>query len=259
MLNSFQVKPLEYPDRICTPSPEPVRKSRKTNSHRGTSAPSTTRRQRQPSLSTITEEPGSWDSTTHEIVVEPELIVETTTFTQPHSQVLCLIFFELKLKDCSGTVINLNRWCCRLAHLVILAGTRMKVLVIRLQLACIGWLRIRRVRLQLPVTLPRKWRLLLNSRWKCIRQYTVLSNEAIVVIVTVVGDVIQRARHQLHRLNVLWNINSMSKCNNWGSVRRREKYHDSMSLTHSFWLFVTGWKHFYCYQLGKFFNEIFLN
>lgn len=39
------------------------------------------------SLSTITEEPGSWHSTTHEIVVEPELVLETTTFTQPHPQV----------------------------------------------------------------------------------------------------------------------------------------------------------------------------
>lgn len=81
-----EVRPLKYPDRMCTPSPEPIKKPRRSSSCRQ-APPPPPRRHREPSLSTITEEPGSWHSTTHEIVVEPELVVETTTFTRPQPPV----------------------------------------------------------------------------------------------------------------------------------------------------------------------------
>lgn len=102
----FQVKPLKYPDRICTPSPEPVRRSRKTTTSTCRQAPaSLPRRHREPSLSTITEEPGSWHSTTHEIVVEPELVVETTTFTRPHPPHVCIDIYPLADRCQQNTII----------------------------------------------------------------------------------------------------------------------------------------------------------
>ncbi|XP_075216920.1 protein patched isoform X2 [Lycorma delicatula] len=83
-----EVIPLTYPDRISTPSPEPVRRIRQPPCRvappprrHGTSSHQC---HREPSLTTITEEPNSWHSATHEIVVEPEFVVETTTCTHPH-------------------------------------------------------------------------------------------------------------------------------------------------------------------------------
>ncbi|XP_054278387.1 protein patched-like [Macrosteles quadrilineatus] len=88
-----EVVPLHHPDRISTPSPEPVRRSVTAPKCRVAPPPSRSRHappQREPSLTTITEEP-SWHSQTHEateptqtIVVEPEFVVETTTCTHPH-------------------------------------------------------------------------------------------------------------------------------------------------------------------------------
>ncbi|RZF41387.1 hypothetical protein LSTR_LSTR000101 [Laodelphax striatellus] len=83
-----EVIPLTYPDRISTPTPEPVRKIRQPSCR--VAAPP--RRHgaishqchREPSLTTITEESNSWHSATHEIVVEPEFVVETTTTTHPY-------------------------------------------------------------------------------------------------------------------------------------------------------------------------------
>lgn len=88
-----EVVPLSHPDRISTPSPEPVRRSRAPKCRvappprRHTHAP-THACHREPSLTTITEEP-SWHSqhepeTTQTIVVEPEFVVETTTCSHPH-------------------------------------------------------------------------------------------------------------------------------------------------------------------------------
>lgn len=86
-----EVVPLSHPDRISTPSPEPVRRSRAPKCR---VAPPPRRHtpthacHREPSLTTITEEP-SWHSqhepeTTQTIVVEPEFVVETTTCSHPH-------------------------------------------------------------------------------------------------------------------------------------------------------------------------------
>lgn len=84
-----EVIPVAHPDRISTPSPEPVRRIRQPACR---VAPPPRRHgmtshqcHREPSLTTITEEPGSWHSQTHEIVVEPEFVVETTTCTHPHT------------------------------------------------------------------------------------------------------------------------------------------------------------------------------
>ncbi|XP_046661166.1 protein patched isoform X1 [Homalodisca vitripennis] len=88
-----EVIPLTHPDRISTPSPEPVRR---VHAPKCRVAPPPRRHapvhqcHREPSLTTITEE-ASWHSQTHEqmestqtIVVEPEFVVETTTCTHPH-------------------------------------------------------------------------------------------------------------------------------------------------------------------------------
>lgn len=87
-----QVRPLEHPERLSTPSPKssPVH-PRKSSSgsgggdkgRGGKSAP----RPSAPSLTTITEEPPSWHSSApsvqssmQSIVVQPEVVVETTTY-----------------------------------------------------------------------------------------------------------------------------------------------------------------------------------
>uniref|UniRef100_T1IK20 SSD domain-containing protein n=1 Tax=Strigamia maritima TaxID=126957 RepID=T1IK20_STRMM len=77
---SAEVIPKDNPDRIATPTPEPspprVRYKCKKNK-----ADLQQNRRMYPSeisLSTITEEPPSWQSS-HEIVVQPEVVVETTT------------------------------------------------------------------------------------------------------------------------------------------------------------------------------------
>ncbi|XP_014243671.1 protein patched [Cimex lectularius] len=83
-----EVRPFTHENRISTPSPEPLRKVRPV-SYRNSAAPprratSGGQCHREPSLTTITEE-ASWHSTTHEIIVEPEFVVETTTCTHPHN------------------------------------------------------------------------------------------------------------------------------------------------------------------------------
>ncbi|XP_059471270.1 protein patched [Neocloeon triangulifer] len=91
------VVPHEFEDRISTPTPSPPRKRR-------TSQPSSTRNPRrpivvgqqsssqncahhcrEPSLSTISEEPNSYQSNTHEVVVKPELVVQTMTHHYHHN------------------------------------------------------------------------------------------------------------------------------------------------------------------------------
>ncbi|XP_018902504.1 protein patched isoform X2 [Bemisia tabaci] len=89
-----EVIPLEHPDRMSTPSPEPVKKIRHVKCR---TAPPPRRHSsrehkeqpqnmmKEPSLTTITEEPGSWHSQTHEtIFVQPEVVVEITTCTHHH-------------------------------------------------------------------------------------------------------------------------------------------------------------------------------
>lgn len=92
-----ELTPLEYPDRISTPTPEPsparVRKTRygsSNSSRRNSSRSSKTVQSRlhtEPSLTTITEEPQSWQSSQsmQSIVVQPEVIVETTYNTNDTS------------------------------------------------------------------------------------------------------------------------------------------------------------------------------
>lgn len=101
----MQVIPIAHPDRISTPSPEPVRRIRQPACR---VAPPPRRHgmtshqcHREPSLTTITEEPGSWHSQTHEIVVEPEFVVETTTCTHPHVCYTSLLnqSFSVVIKD----------------------------------------------------------------------------------------------------------------------------------------------------------------
>lgn len=83
-----QVRPLEHPERLSTPSPKcsPVQTRKSSSagdkSSRNKSAP----RSCAPSLTTITEEP-SWhssgqsaQSSMQSIVVQPEVVVETTTY-----------------------------------------------------------------------------------------------------------------------------------------------------------------------------------
>lgn len=106
----FQLKPLRYPDRICTPSPEPIRRSRRSSSssrqHAASHAPPPPKRYRDASLSTITEEPGSWHSTTHEILLEPELVLEATTITQPPLQVRACQIYRVWRREKNGRSIN---------------------------------------------------------------------------------------------------------------------------------------------------------
>ncbi|GLH01274.1 Protein patched [Gryllus bimaculatus] len=90
-----EVVPHEYPDRISTPSPPPSPVRVRSGSCRVTKI-STPRRghshsnrlHRAPSLTTITEEANSWHST-HEIVVQPELVVETTYSPTQNTSASC--------------------------------------------------------------------------------------------------------------------------------------------------------------------------
>ncbi|XP_041359146.1 protein patched homolog 1-like isoform X2 [Gigantopelta aegis] len=75
-----EVQPKEDPDRLATPSPEPSPKPRERSSRIGgrriyPRVPSDI------SLTTITEEPTQYSS--HEIIVQPEIVVETTTIPHP--------------------------------------------------------------------------------------------------------------------------------------------------------------------------------
>ncbi|CAG2060445.1 unnamed protein product, partial [Timema podura] len=78
------VVPYDHPDRISTPSPPPSPVRTRVGSCRVSKVAPPRRGQcnrlhAEPSLTTITEEGNSWHST-HEIVVQPELVVETTTY-----------------------------------------------------------------------------------------------------------------------------------------------------------------------------------
>ena len=78
----IQVIPKDNPDRLSTPTPEPsprlgLRDQRSFSSSRGRRV--YPRRNSDISLSTITEEPTQYSS--HEIIVQPEVVVETTTVT----------------------------------------------------------------------------------------------------------------------------------------------------------------------------------
>ncbi|XP_021939583.1 protein patched isoform X2 [Zootermopsis nevadensis] len=89
-----EVIPYEFPDRISTPSPPPSPVQARVGSCRVGKAPPPPRRghsgiqcnrlHAEPSLTTITEEANSWHST-HEIVVQPEVVVETTTYGTPQN------------------------------------------------------------------------------------------------------------------------------------------------------------------------------
>ncbi|XP_063239039.1 protein patched [Bacillus rossius redtenbacheri] len=96
-----EVEPRDHEDRIATPSPPPSPARHRTGSCRvGRVAPPPRapcgvggggRLHAAPSLTTITEEGNSWQSSrsthsTHEIVVQPELVVETTTNYGPATQ-----------------------------------------------------------------------------------------------------------------------------------------------------------------------------
>uniref|UniRef100_A0A1B6DUL2 SSD domain-containing protein n=1 Tax=Clastoptera arizonana TaxID=38151 RepID=A0A1B6DUL2_9HEMI len=80
-----EVIPITHPERMSTPSPEPIRRIHQPACRIAPPPKRQERNQREPSLTTITEEPGSWHSQTHEIVVEPAITVETTTCTHPHT------------------------------------------------------------------------------------------------------------------------------------------------------------------------------
>lgn len=79
-----EIIPFEHSDRISTPSPSPSppisRKKLRSVSGPYFSRRSYPRVQSEISLSTISEEPQSYHSS-HEIVVQPEFVVETTTIT----------------------------------------------------------------------------------------------------------------------------------------------------------------------------------
>nr|CAD7431039.1 unnamed protein product [Timema monikensis] len=90
-----EVVPYDHPDRISTPSPPPSPVRTRVGSCRVSKVAPPRRGQcnrlhAEPSLTTITEEGNSWHST-HEIVVQPELVVETTTYgpTQKTSSESC--------------------------------------------------------------------------------------------------------------------------------------------------------------------------
>ncbi|XP_061192639.1 protein patched homolog 1-like [Saccostrea echinata] len=75
-----EIRPKNDEDRIPTPSPEPSPKPKKKSSSSSSRSRGNGRHFRIPSdlsLTTITEEPTQYSS--HEIVVEPEVVVETTT------------------------------------------------------------------------------------------------------------------------------------------------------------------------------------
>ncbi|KAL0278830.1 UNVERIFIED_CONTAM: hypothetical protein PYX00_000524 [Menopon gallinae] len=85
-----EVVGIEHPDRISTPSPEPLVQRTRSGSCRVSKVAPPRRHQcnrlhSEPSLTTITEEPGSWNSThsIQSIVVQPELVVQTTTYNEP--------------------------------------------------------------------------------------------------------------------------------------------------------------------------------
>lgn len=80
-----EVIPRDDPDRLGTPTPEPSPAPRHRSRSRNGGLKSGFHKRVHPkmnseiSLTTITEEPPSWHSS-HEIVVQPEVVVETTTY-----------------------------------------------------------------------------------------------------------------------------------------------------------------------------------
>lgn len=70
----LQVRPKDNPDRLSTPTPEPSPRLRERVHRSRRVYP---RMNSDVSLSTITEEPTQYSS--HEIIVQPEVVVETTT------------------------------------------------------------------------------------------------------------------------------------------------------------------------------------
>ena len=101
---SAEIIPNEHPDRISTPTPpaSPIVKRLK--------APAPSRRphkiessrvHNEPSLTTITEEPNSWHSTQESscnIIVQPEVKVETTSTTCGNQVIKYLLMFYFYLK-----------------------------------------------------------------------------------------------------------------------------------------------------------------
>jgi hypothetical protein len=88
--------PHEFEDRISTPTPSPPRKRRVLPQPAASKPrrPIVVNQQsnqkcahhcREPSLTTISEEPNSYQSNTHEVVVQPELVVQTTTHHYHHN------------------------------------------------------------------------------------------------------------------------------------------------------------------------------
>ncbi|GAB6028772.1 hypothetical protein CHUAL_004588 [Chamberlinius hualienensis] len=82
-----EVIPKDDPNRLSPPTPEPSPKPLPKIKQFKTAFSKRIhpRTHSENSLSTITEEPPSWQSS-HEIVVQPELVVETTTYPTPPSQ-----------------------------------------------------------------------------------------------------------------------------------------------------------------------------
>lgn len=104
-----EVVPYEFPDRISTPSPEPspvqvragsCRVGRAPPSHSSRRSREACRIHAEPSLTTITEEPGSCHSAHETIVVQPELVLETTTTTTHNNVNVCI---EINLRDGCNT------------------------------------------------------------------------------------------------------------------------------------------------------------
>ncbi|GBP11019.1 Protein patched [Eumeta japonica] len=87
-----EVRPLEHPERLSTPSPKsspvhPRKSSSSSNNDKPSRVSKSVPRPSGPSLTTITEEPPSWHSSApsvqssmQSIVVQPEVVVETTTY-----------------------------------------------------------------------------------------------------------------------------------------------------------------------------------
>lgn len=85
-----EVVGIECQDRISTPSPEPAASRPRSGSCRVSKVVPPRRHHcnrlhSEPSLTTITEEPGSWHSThsVQSIIVQPEFVVHTTTYNDP--------------------------------------------------------------------------------------------------------------------------------------------------------------------------------
>ncbi|XP_076353489.1 protein patched-like isoform X1 [Tachypleus tridentatus] len=117
-----EVIPKDDPDRIATPSPEPSppRPRARTSQH-FSGRRVYPRVNSEISLSTITEEPQSYHSS-HEIVVQPEVVVETTTITNttattggngPNLTTTCVSSDNTHTSSCSASPTDS---CSRVLH-----------------------------------------------------------------------------------------------------------------------------------------------